>query len=334
MIDANHPKVNYGKTGILIVNLGTPESTSWWDVRKYLKEFLSDRRVIEVNPIVWQVILNLFILTFRPSKSAHAYKKIWFKESNQSPLLYYTRSQANKLKEKIKNKNLIIDFAMRYGKPSIKSKLHLLKEKGCENIVILPLYPQYAGATTATVCDEVYRSLMQMRWQPSLQIIPHYESEPLYIEALVKSIKDKVQSINWKPDLILISYHGIPKSYFDKGDPYQCYCQKTSRLIKEKYSDIELCTTFQSRFGPSEWLQPYTDKTLEKLPKDGKKNILVICPGFASDCVETLEEINIQGKESFLKNGGENFDLIPCLNDNSNHIHLFEVLIKRYLVNK
>ena len=327
-----HPDIKYGKTGVLIVNLGTPDSTNWWDIRKYLKEFLSDRRVIEVNPIIWQVILNLFILTFRPSKTSHAYKKIWLKETNESPLLFYTRSQANKLKEKVQNEMTKVDFAMRYGNPSIKSRLDLLQKDGCENLIILPLYPQYAAATTATVCDEVYRSLMKMRWQPSLQIIPHYESEPLYIEALVKSITRKIKSISWKPDLIVASYHGIPQSYFDKGDPYQCYCQKTSRLIKENFSDIEIKTTFQSRFGPQEWLQPYTDKTLENLPGQGVKNILVMCPGFASDCVETLEEINIQGKKSFLENGGKNFDLIPCLNDSSDHIKLFETLIARYII--
>ncbi len=327
-----HPKIKFDKTGILLVNLGTPNSTGWWDIRKYLKEFLSDQRVIEVNPIIWQIILNLFILTFRPSKTAHAYKKIWFKKQNISPLLYYTKSQTNKLKKVLSGKKIIIDFAMRYGMPSIRSRLNLLQDQGCERIIILPLYPQYAAATTATVCDEVYRSLMDMRWQPSLQIIPHYESERLYIDALVKTIKEKVKSINWKPDLIVASYHGIPKSYFDKGDPYQCYCQKTSRLIKEKYSDIDIITTFQSRFGPQEWLKPYTDKTLDDLPSKGKKNILVICPGFASDCVETLEEINIQGKESFIKNGGKNFDLIPCLNDKKEHIQLFKFLIERYLV--
>ena len=334
MISDKHPKVNFGKTGVLIVNLGTPDSTSWWDVRKYLKEFLSDRRVIEVHPIIWQVVLNLFILTLRPAKSAHAYKKIWFKETNESPLLFYTKSQTEKLKKIMERDDLHIDFAMRYGNPSIKSKLNLLKEKGCENIIIFPLYPQYAAATTATVCDEVYRLLMKMRWQPSLQIIPHYESEPLYIDALVKSIKEKISSTSWRPDLIIASYHGIPKSYFEKGDPYQCYCQKTTRLIKEKFADIEIQTTFQSRFGPREWLKPYTDKTLDELPNQGKKNILVICPGFSSDCVETLEEINIQGKESFLKNGGKNFDLIPCLNDNSDHIKLLENLVTRYLVKK
>tara|TARA_Y100000816_G_C26057742_1_gene555173 strand:- start:238 stop:1230 length:993 start_codon:yes stop_codon:yes gene_type:complete len=327
----DHPEVKFGKTGVLLVNLGTPDSTNWWDIRKYLKEFLSDRRVIEVNPIVWQIILNLFILTFRPSKTAHAYKKIWRKETNESPLLYFTRSQAIKLKEKIGNENIMIDFAMRYGNPSINLKLNLLKEAGCENIIILPLYPQYAAATTATVCDEVYRTLMRMRWQPSLQIIPHYESEELYINALVKSIENKIKSINWKPELIVSSYHGIPKKYFDQGDPYHCYCHKTTRLLKEKYSLIDIQTTFQSRFGPQEWLTPYTDKTLESLPKKGIKNLLVICPGFASDCVETLEEINIQGRESFLESGGENFDLIPCLNDSSDHIDLFEKLVKKYI---
>ena len=329
-MDKNHPEVNYGKKGVLLINLGTPDSTGWWDIRKYLKEFLSDRRVIEVNPIIWQIILNSFILTFRPSKTAHAYKKIWRKDTNESPLLYFTKKQSIELNKKIGSENIIVDFAMRYGNPSIKSKLHQLKEKGCENIIILPLYPQYAAATTATVCDEVYRSLMEMRWQPSLQIIPHYESEPLYIDALVSSIERKIKTLKWTPDLIISSYHGIPKTYFDKGDPYHCYCHKTTRLIKEKFKKIEIKTTFQSRFGPQEWLTPYTDKTLENLPKEDIKNLLVICPGFASDCVETLEEINIQGRESFIENGGKNFDLIPCLNDSLDHINLFEKLVKKY----
>ena len=327
----NHPDIKFGKTGVLLINLGTPDSTNWWDIRKYLKEFLSDKRVIEVNPVLWQIILNLFILNFRPSKTAHAYKKIWLKETNESPLRYYTRNQAERLQQELVGENIIVNFAMRYGNPSIKSKLNELKNNGCENIIILPLYPQYAAATTATVCDEVYRTLMKMRWQPSLQIVPHYESEPLYVNALVKSIEKKIETISWKPDLIIASYHGIPKKYFDKGDPYHCYCHKTTRLIKEKFSKIEIQTTFQSRFGPQEWLTPYTDKTLESLSAKGIKNLLVICPGFASDCVETLEEINILGRETFLKNGGEKFDFIPCLNDSSEHIKLFENLVKKYL---
>ena len=332
-MNSNHPTVKFGKTGILLVNLGRPDSTSWFDIRKYLKEFLSDKRVIEVNPIIWQIILNLFILTFRPSKTAKAYKEIWMKDIDMSPLKYYTEMQTKKLKTKLESEKIVVDYAMRYGNPSIKKKITKLKNDGCENLIILPLYPQYAAATTATVCDEVYRSLMDMRWQPSLQIIPHYESEPLYIDALINSINKKISEINWKPDLIIASYHGIPKKYFDKGDPYQCYCQKTSRLITDKFKKIPIKTTFQSRFGPQEWLQPYTDKTFEALPGEGKKNILVICPGFSSDCVETLEEILIQGKESFLKSGGENFDLIPCLNDNDDHINLINNLVSNYLKN-
>ena len=327
----DHPAVKFGKTGLLLVNLGTPDSTNWFDIRKYLKEFLSDRRVIEVNPILWQIILNLFILNLRPSKTAKAYKEIWMQKENMSPLRYYTIMQTKKLSEKMGNENLIVDFAMRYGNPSIKSKLKNLQKSGCENIVVLPLYPQYAAATTATVCDEVYKTLMGMRWQPSLQIIPHYESEPLYINSLKNSLEKKISELAWQPDLIVASYHGIPKKYFSKGDPYHCYCQKTSRLLSEKFKKIPIKTTFQSRFGPQEWLQPYTDKTLENLPKEGKKNILVICPGFSSDCVETLEEISIQGKESFIKNGGENFDVVPCLNDNDDHIALLQHLAEKFI---
>ena len=330
-MEKNHPQVKFGKNGILLVNLGTPDSTSWWDIRKYLKEFLSDRRVIEVNPFLWQIILNLVILNLRPSKTATAYREIWMKETNESPLRYYTKQQTIKLKQKLDEKNIIVDYAMRYGNPSIKSKLSKLQAEGCENIILFPLYPQYAAATTATVCDEVYRCLIKMRWQPSLQVIPHYESNEDYINSLVKSIKKKITEISWKPDLIVASYHGIPQKYFDKGDPYHCYCQKTSRLIKEKFLDIPIETTFQSRFGPEKWLQPYTDKMLEKLPSQGKKNILMICPGFSSDCVETLEEIGIQGKETFLNSGGINFDVISCLNDNEDHIHMMEKIVKNYI---
>tara|TARA_B100000161_G_scaffold239996_1_gene191773 strand:+ start:1051 stop:2049 length:999 start_codon:yes stop_codon:yes gene_type:complete len=331
MENNKHPKVNYGKNGILLVNLGTPDSTSWWDIRKYLREFLSDKRVIEVNPVLWQIILNLIILNLRPSKTAKAYKEIWMTDINESPLRYYTKQQAQKLKKKFNDQNIIVDYAMRYGNPSIKSRLQKLQSEGCENIILFPLYPQYAAATTATVCDEVYRCLIKMRWQPSLQVIPHYESNEDYINGLVNSIKKKLSEISWKPDLIVASYHGIPQKYFDKGDPYHCYCQKTSRLIKEKFNEIPIETTFQSRFGPEKWLQPYTDKTLEKLPTEGKKNILMICPGFSSDCVETLEEIAIQGKETFIESGGKNFDLISCLNDNDDHIKMMENIVKTYI---
>ena len=327
----SHPKINFGKTGVLLVNLGTPDSTKWLDIRRYLKEFLSDKRVIEVNPFLWKIILNLFILNLRPSKTAKAYKEIWMKKEDMSPLRYFTIMQTKKLLDRISNKDVIVDYAMRYGNPSIKSKIFKLHEAGCEKLIILPLYPQYAAATTATVCDEVFRVLMKMRWQPSLQIIPHYESEPLYIKALSNSLKTKISELEWKPDLILASYHGIPQKYFDKGDPYHCYCHKTSRLLSENFKTIEIRTTFQSRFGPEAWLKPYTDVTLEKLPKEGKKNIVVICPGFSSDCVETLEEISIQGKESFIRSGGRYFDVVPCLNDSEGHIDLLEQLTKKFL---
>ena len=293
-----------------------------------------DRRVIETNPILWSIILNLIILNFRPHKTARAYKKIWMKDTNESPLRFYTRSQAEKLSTKLKTySNIIVDYAMRYGNPSIKSKLDYLHKEGCEKLIILPLYPQYAAATTATVCDEVYRVLMKMRWQPSLQIIPHYESEPLYIDALVNSINNHLKKIDWIPDVILSSFHGIPKKYFDKGDPYQCYCHKTNRLMKEKFGNsIPIEISFQSRFGPAEWLRPYTDKTLERLAKEGTSNVLMICPGFSSDCVETLEEIEMEGQETFKENGGKNFSVVPCLNDNDDHINLLEYLIKKHLV--
>ena len=327
-----HPKIPEVKTGIILVNLGTPDSTRWWDIRCYLKEFLSDRRLIEVNPILWKIILNLIILTFRPAKTAKAYKKIWLKKENMSPLRYYTIQQTEKLRESLKKRSLIIDYAMRYGNPSISEKIKNLKKKGCDKLIILPLYPQYAAATTATVCDEVYRSLMKMRWQPSVQIIPHYESEPLYIKALIKSIDKKIKEIKWTPEVIVASYHGIPNSYFKKGDPYHCYCHKTTRLMTEKLKKkIPIITTFQSRFGPEEWLKPYTDKTLEKLPSEGKKKVLLICPGFSSDCVETLEEISIEGKETFLESGGKNFEVIACLNDNKDHISLFKHLVQQTL---
>tara|TARA_S200000501_G_C20857448_1_gene758306 strand:- start:291 stop:1295 length:1005 start_codon:yes stop_codon:yes gene_type:complete len=327
----DHPKTLYGKTGILIINLGTPESYSWLSIRKYLKEFLKDRRVIEVNRILWFFVLNFIILTFRPHKTARNYKKIWFEKDNISPLKYYTKLQKVKLEKKIIKKNVIVDYAMRYGSPDIKGKINLLHKKGCENLIVLPLYPQYASPTTASVCDEVFKTLITMRWQPSVQIIPHYESNPLYIKALVNSLKEKLKDIP-KPDLIIASYHGLPQKYFLKGDPYYCYCQKTTRLVKEKINvDIPFMTTFQSRFGPDNWLQPYTDKSLESLPGKGIKRVLVFCPGFSSDCIETLEEIEIQAKQSFFDKGGEIFEYLPCLNDRNDHVVLLENLVSKYL---
>ena len=328
----SHPKVSFGKNGVILINLGTPPSTSKKDIKKYLKEFLSDNRIIEINKYLWWFILNIIILNVRPAKTAKTYEEIWMKDINLSPLMYYTIQQKEKLSKKISNKNLIVDYAMRYGEPSIKNKILSLKEKGCENIIILPLYPQYSSATIGSVCDAVFKTLIKMRWQPSIQIVPHYESNPMYIYALSKTLDKSISSIKWKPQLIMASYHGIPKRYFLKGDPYHCHCHKTTRLLKEKFKKkIPFLTTFQSRFGPEEWLSPYTEEALINLAKNKTKNVVVICPGFASDCIETLEEINMRAKEVFLKNGGENFLMVPCLNDNPLHIKLLSNLVNRYI---
>tara|TARA_B100001989_G_scaffold252553_1_gene235049 strand:+ start:3199 stop:4209 length:1011 start_codon:yes stop_codon:yes gene_type:complete len=327
-----HPKISFGRTAVLLINLGTPDSYNWWDIRNYLKEFLSDRRVIETNKILWFFLLNFIILNFRPHKTAKNYKKIWLKKDNISPLKFYTKLQRDKLRKILNKENILIDYAMRYGSPSIKNKISSLKGKGCENIVVLPLYPQYASPTTASVCDEVFRVLLEMRWQPSIQIVPHYESNPFYIDALVNSIKEKIEKITYSPDLIITSYHGIPEKYFLKGDPYHCYCYKTTRLIEEKSNfKIPFLVTFQSRFGPQKWLSPYTDKTLEELPSKGIKKVLLLCPGFSSDCIETLEEINIEAKQLFLNSGGKKFDFVPCLNDREDHIELLYQLVSKFI---
>ncbi len=328
-IKNKHPEVLYGRTGILLVNLGTPESTKWLSIRKYLKEFLSDKRIIEVNRILWFLILNIIILTFRPSKTSKAYKEIWLTKFNKSPLRYYTEKLSYKVSKKLNNRKTVVDYAMRYGNPSIPEKIDSLQKLGCDKIIALPLYPQYASATTASVCDKIFETFMNLRWQPSLQIIPQYTDNILYINALVKSIKKKLNEIKWKPEIIIASYHGIPKRYFLSGDPYHCYCQKTTRLIKEKLkSNVPIVTTFQSRFGPEEWLKPYTDITLKELPAKNVKNVMLICPGFACDCIETLEEIKIRAKEDFFISGGLNFSYVPCLNDTDDHVTLVENLIK------
>jgi ferrochelatase len=323
-----HPTTRFGKVGLLLVNLGTPDATDYWSMRRYLKEFLSDQRVIEVNPWKWMFILNGPILSFRPQKSGAAYDKIWMKDTNESPLRHYTRKQAEKLGVSMAKRSdkIVVDWAMRYGNPSIGSKLEALKKQGCERIAVVPLYPQYSAATTATVCDQTFRELMKMRWQPSIRIAEPYHDHPRYIEGLASSVRKHLATLDWKPDVILSSFHGLPKSYFQKGDPYPCHCQKTGRLLREALSmdEKQMRLTFQSRFGPEEWLQPYTDKTLEQLPAEGIKKVAVICPGFAADCLETLEEIAIAGKESFINNGGSHFTMIPCMNDSEECLHLLE----------
>jgi ferrochelatase len=331
-----HPKIHY-KTGVLVLNLGTPDGYGYFAVRKYLKEFLSDSRVIEVNRVLWKLILNFFILPLRPFATGKKYKQIWMNDVDESPLKFYTKSQAKKLQE-LTNKthpNLIVDYAMRYGNPSIESKINGLIKAGCKKILFIPLYPQYCSATTATICDEIHRSLKKIRWQPEVRIVGQYPDNKIYIEALVNSVKNHIKTLDFKPDAILSSYHGIPKIYFEKGDPYSCFCNKTNRLFNEELKKqeikIENHISFQSRFGPKEWLKPYTADVLKGLVDKGVKNLIVITPGFASDCIETLEEVDMEYRELFLELGGKNFSLIPCLNDSNDGIKLINDLLESNL---
>ncbi len=330
----NHPPVKFGKVGVLLVNLGTPDGTDKVSMRRYLKQFLMDRRVIEWSPFFWYPILFGIVLNTRPAKVGKAYETIWNKELNESYLRTYTRNQAEIMAKSFADlPNVRVDWAMRYGQPSIQSKMDELQKDGCEKILLFPLYPQYAAATTATVNDEAFKALLKMRWQPALRTVAPYHDDPVYIEALANSITSHLATLDWEPEVVLTSFHGIPQSYFDKGDPYYCQCQKTARLLREKlgWSKEKLQVTFQSRFGPEEWLQPYTDKTVEKLGKEGVKRIAVINPGFVSDCLETLEEIAVEAAETFHHAGGEKFAHIPCLNDSAGGMTVLKHVVHREL---
>lgn len=325
-----HPPVNIGKTGILLINLGTPDATSYWPMRRYLKEFLSDRRVIEVNPWLWWPILNFVILSFRPTRSGHAYEQVWNRERNESPLRTFTRAQSERLANAYAGNNrVIVDWAMRYGTPSINDKLRALKDQGCDRILLFPLYPQYSAATTATALDKAYEALKFMRWQPAIRTVPPYFDHKAYIDAIAQSLTDHMKQLSWQPDRILVAFHGLPREYLDKGDPYHCHCQKTLRLLRYKLNmpDDKIQLVFQSRFGRAEWLQPYAQQTVEELPKQGIKNLLMISPGFSSDCVETLEELAIGLKETFEENGGKNFAVVPCLNASDASIAMLKQLL-------
>ena len=330
----NHPPVKFGKVGVLLVNLGTPDGTDKVSMRRYLKEFLMDRRVIEWSPFFWYPILFGIVLNTRPAKVGKAYETIWNKDLNESYLRTYTRNQAELMAKSFADlPDVRVDWAMRYGQPSIRSKMEELQKDGCERILVFPLYPQYAAATTATVNDEAFKALLKMRWQPALRTAAPYHDDPVYIDALANSITSHLATLDWQPEVVLASFHGIPQSYFDKGDPYYCQCQKTARLLREKlgWPKEKLQVTFQSRFGPEEWLQPYTDKTVEKLAQEGTRRIVVINPGFVSDCLETLEEIAEQAAESFHHNGGEKFTHIPCLNDGADGMKVLETVVRREL---
>ena len=324
-----------GRIGVLLVNLGTPDSTGYWAMRRYLKEFLSDRRVIEENRLKWWLVLNLIILTVRPGRKGRDYDKIWNRERNESPLKTITRSQSDKLEEIMEklDRRVRVDWAMRYGNPSISSRLEALGAQDCGRILIVPLYPQYAAATTATVCDEAFRSLSAMRFQPTLRVAAPYYAEPVYIDALASSLNATVAKLSFRPEVIVASYHGIPEDYVDKGDPYFRHCSETTTLLRKKLKldDERLIMTFQSRFGTAEWIKPYTDATVKSLAERGVKNLAVITPGFSSDCLETLEEIAMENAEIFRHAGGENFVAIPCLNDSPAGMAVIRDIVTREL---
>ena len=320
-MNPNVPAARGGRIGVLIVNLGTPDATDAPSVRRYLREFLSDARVIENQGLVWKFVLNAIILPRRPRVKGRDYEKIWNRERNESPLKTITRAQAAKLRATIEtvDPTIMVDWAMRYGNPSLDSRIEALAKAGCDRILLLPLYPQYAAATSATVCDIAFLTLIKLRDQPALRVVPPYYDDPVYIEALAVSIEAELRRLPFKPELILASFHGIPKSYVDDGDPYPTHCAETVRLLQQrmKLDDSKLMLTFQSRFGRAEWLRPYTDKAVKALAKQGVKNLAVVTPGFSADCLETLEEIAVENGDIFKAHGGVNFAAIPCIHGRS-----------------
>jgi ferrochelatase len=334
-LPAGHPPVKVPRIGVLLINLGTPDGTDYWSMRRYLKEFLSDRRVIELSPFLWQPILQGIILTLRPGKSGRAYAKIWNREKDESPLRTYTRAIAEKLGPRLVESvpGVLVEWGMRYGSPSVESRLQAMVEAGCSRVLVFPLYPQYSAATTATACDSAFRALMKERWQPSLRTAPAYYDDPGYIEALARSVESHLGGLDWEPEVLLASFHGVPRENLDKGDPYHCQCQKTARLLRERlgWPEERLRIVFQSRFGPKEWLQPYADETVMALAKQGTKRIAMISPGFVADCLETLEELDMDLREDFLAAGGEAFAYVPCLNDSPAQIEFLAASCLREL---
>jgi protoporphyrin/coproporphyrin ferrochelatase len=330
----DHPPVPPARIGVVLSNLGTPDATDYWSMRRYLNEFLSDQRVIDYPKWKWQPLLQAVILTKRPFTSGAAYRGIWNVERNESPLLTITRSQAEAVAERMRARfgdSVAVDFAMRYGNPSTESVIGRLKEQGCTRIVFFPLYPQYSAPTTATACDQAFRALMRLKWQPSIRTVPAYHDHPLYIDALARSVEAAYAKLPERPDVLVTSYHGVPERYLREGDPYHCHCRKTSRLLRERlgFAEDELVVTFQSRFGSEEWLKPYTVEEVARLAQAGRRNIAIMAPAFSSDCVETLEEINEEIRESFVHAGGEIFAYIPCLNAEEAHIDMMMAILER-----
>jgi protoporphyrin/coproporphyrin ferrochelatase len=332
VLPPGHPPVQTPRVGVLLLNLGTPDGTDYWAMRRYLGEFLSDRRVIETSPLIWQPILQGIVLSTRPQKSGENYKRIWDNEAGDSPLRVITRRQVSKLQERL-GSDVVVEYGMRYGNPSTKAGIEALLSAGCRKILLAPLYPQYSATTTATANDKAFEALKSIRWQPAVRTLPAYCDEPVYVEALAQSISDGVAKLDFTPDVILMSYHGMPVEYLEKGDPYHCQCFKTTRLVREHlgWAPEKLKVTFQSRFGPTKWLQPYTDETLMALPKEGIKRVAVVAPAFSVDCIETLEEIAITGREEFEHAGGEQYAYIPCLNDSDLGMHMLETVIRNEL---
>ena len=329
----DHPEIPARRIGVVLLNLGTPDGTDYRSMRRYLSEFLSDKRVIDYSPWLWQPLLQLVVLTKRPFSSGAAYRSIWNEALDESPLRTITRSQGEKLAARLASRypEITVDWAMRYGNPSIASVLERLVAGGCDRVALMALYPQYAAPTTATAYDKAFEALMRMRRQPAIRTMGPYHDDPDYIDLLARSIERHLAGLDWTPEKLVMSYHGLPKRYLMSGDPYHCMCHKTTRLVRERlgWSEDRVMVCFQSRFGPEEWLQPYLDQTLEHLPKEGVKKLAVISPAFVADCVETLEEIDQEGRQSFLDAGGEKFTYIPCLNDDDAHIDFLATLASR-----
>ena len=337
-IPPDHPSIPQEKVGILLANLGTPDGYGYWPMRRYLREFLSDRRVIDYPRWRWLPILYLFVLSKRPFTSGRSYQSIWNCEEDESPLLTITRRQSGKLRERLQEEfgnRVVVDFCMRYGNPNAFSVLqHLAEQEGCRRILFFPLYPQYAGATTATANDELFRVLSKLKWQPAIRTVPAYFENAEFITALADSVGRAFETMECKAEFLIASYHGMPERYLHEGDPYHCQCQKTSRLLAEKlgWSQSRIITTFQSRFGPEEWLKPYTVEEVGRLAREGIRRLAVVAPAFASDCIETLEEIQGEIKDAFISAGGEEFTYIPCLNDSEAHIEALAGIARQNLL--
>lgn len=332
----DHPPVPRRRIGVLIANLGTPDATGYWPMRRYLSQFLSDQRVIDAPAWKWQPILQGIILSIRPSRSGAKYRSIWNNVRNESPLLTITRSQSEKIAGEIAARHgdqIIVDFCMRYGNPATDSAIRRLQAAGCDRILFFPLYPHYAAPTTASANDQAFRALMQLRWQPAFRTVPAYFDDPAYIEILAASIERAIAGLPEKPDALVVSYHGVPERYLLAGDPYHCQCQKTTRLLREKlgWTDIPIVSAFQSKFGREKWIGPATIELVQELAAKGTTRIAVVAPAFSADCVETLEEIDMEIRHAFIAAGGQSFAYIPCLNDSAAHVVYLTDVIAREL---